>query len=208
MNRGMALLVKVPGCAGEPAGGGVRSEVAGASGLSGAGRLIEWEKRKPQTGNRQNRNPRRGAMKIGDFLKSEHQPVVICMPTDTLDTAAKAMHANGIGALPVCEVGIRMVGIISERDLVRIFATTDCNDLPNLHVRDVMTTLVMSCTPDDTMQAAEQLMRRHHFRHVPVVEGGRVVGMLSIRDTQALRLRESEDELNVLRDVVVAARGR
>jgi CBS domain-containing protein len=58
------------------------------------------------------------------------------------------------------------------------------------------------------MHIAEQLMRRNRFRHVPVVEAGRVVGMLSIRDTQALRLQESEDEINVLRDVVVAARHR
>jgi CBS domain-containing protein len=147
-------------------------------------------------------------MKIGEFLKSTRQRLVTCLPDDTLEAAAKAMHAHGIGALPVCEVGIRMVGIISERDLVRIYATTDCHELPNLRVREVMTTPVKSLTPDEDMHAAEQLMRRHHFRHVPVVEKGRVVGMLSIRDTQGLRLRESEEEIHVLRDVVVAARNR
>jgi CBS domain-containing protein len=147
-------------------------------------------------------------MKIGDFLKASRRHLVTCLPTDTLTAAAKAMHANGIGALPVCEVGIRMVGIVSERDLVRTFATTDCSELGNLHVRDVMTTRVKSCGPQDDMHDAEQLMRRHHFRHVPVAEDGRVVGMLSIRDTQGLRLQESEDEIHVLRDVVVAARHR
>ena len=147
-------------------------------------------------------------MKIGEFLKTARQRLVTCLPTDTLEAAAKAMHAHSIGAQPVCETGIRMVGIISERDLVRIFATTDWSDLPNLRVRDVMTTRVMSCAPDNTMHEAEQLMRRHNFRHVPVVEGGRVVGMLSIRDTQALRLRETEDEIHLLRDVAAAARYR
>ncbi len=147
-------------------------------------------------------------MKIGEFLESARQRLVTCMPTDTIEAAAKAMHANGIGALPVCEVGIRMVGIVSERDLVRTFATTAWNDLPALRVRDIMTTRVMSCTPDNTMHEAEQIMRRHHFRHVPVVDGKRVVGMLSIRDTQALRLRETEDEVHLLRDVVAAARYR
>ena len=145
-------------------------------------------------------------MKIGEFLKKARQRLVTCLPTDTLEAAAKAMHAHSIGALPVCETGIRMVGIISERDLVRIFATTEWSELPNLRVRDVMTTRVMSCAPDNTMHETEQLMRRHNFRHVPVVEGGRVVGMLSIRDTLALRLEESESEINVLRDAVVAAR--
>jgi len=147
-------------------------------------------------------------MKIGEFLKASHRHLVTCMPTDTLEAAAKAMHAHTIGALPVCEVGIRMVGIISERDLVRAFATTDWDELKNLRVRDFMTKRVMSCTPDDTMHAAEQLMRRHQFRHVPVVEAGRVVGMLSIRDTQGLRLQETEEEVHVLRDVVAATRSR
>jgi CBS domain-containing protein len=147
-------------------------------------------------------------MKIGEFLKKSRQRLVTCLPTDTLEAAAKAMHAHSIGALPVCETGIRMVGIISERDLVRIFATTEWSELPNLRVRDVMTTRVMSCAPDNTMHEAEQLMRRHNFRHVPVVEDGRVVGMLSIRDTQALRLRETEDEIHLLRDVAAAARYR
>ena len=101
-----------------------------------------------------------------------------------------------------------MVGIISERDLVRTFATTAFSELGNLRVNDVMTTHVKSCGSDDDMHAAEQLMRRHHFRHVPVVDGGRVVGMLSIRDTQSLRLQETEDEVHVLRDVVAAARNR
>ena len=147
-------------------------------------------------------------MKIGEFLKRTRQRLATCLPDDTLEAVAKAMHAHGVGALPVCETGIRMVGIISERDLVRIFATTEWNALPALRVRDVMTTRVKSCGPQDDMHTAEQLMRRHHFRHVPVVEAGRVVGMLSIRDTQSLRLQETEDEVHLLRDVVAATRNR
>jgi CBS domain-containing protein len=99
-----------------------------------------------------------------------------------------------------------MVGVISERDLVRAFARTDWSELQYLRARDVMTTRVVSCGPDDTMRAAQDLMRMNHCRHLPVVEGGLVRGMLSLRDTLALRLQESEDEMNVLRDAVVAAR--
>jgi CBS domain-containing protein len=158
--------------------------------------------------NKASQKPERDAMKIGEFLRSACQSLVTCLPDDTLDAAAKAMHARGIGAMPVCEIGIRMVGIVSERDLVRALATTDWNELRNLRVRNIMTTRVKTCSPDDDMHDAEQLMRRNHFRHVPVVEAGRVVGMLSIRDTQAMRLRESEEEINILRDVVVAVRHR
>ena len=147
-------------------------------------------------------------MKIGEFLKNAHRRLVTCLPDETLEGVAKLMYAHEIGAMPVCELGTHMVGIISERDLVRAFATTDWDELRNLHVRDIMTTRVMSCTPDETMHAAEQLMRRHQFRHVPVVEAGRVIGMLSIRDTQGLRLQETEEEVHLLRDVVAATRSR
>lgn len=147
-------------------------------------------------------------MKIAEFLARKRQRLITCRPGDTLEAVAKLMHTNGIGAVPVCEVGVRMVGIVSERDLVRTFATTGCGELGHLRAGDIMSTQVKSCGPDDDMHAADQLMRRHQFRHVPVVETGRVVGMLSIRDTQGLRLQESEDEIHVLRDVVVAARYR
>lgn len=146
-------------------------------------------------------------MKIGEFLKGAQQRLVTCAPDDTLDTAAKLLHANKIGAMPVCKAAIGMVGIISERDLVRSFATQP-GDLHGMQVRDVMTTRVISCGPDESMQSAQELMRKNRFRHLPVVEAGRVLGILSIRDTLALRLQESEFEINVLRDVVVAARHR
>lgn len=145
-------------------------------------------------------------MKIGEFLKHKHQRLVTCLPSETLEGVARLMHANGIGALPVCEIGSTMVGIVSERDLVRTFATNAYSELGYLRVRDIMSTRVKSCRPDDDMHDAEQLMRRNNFRHVPVIDAERVVGMLSIRDTQALRLQESEEEINVLRDAVVAAR--
>ncbi len=145
-------------------------------------------------------------MKIGEFLKHSRQQLVTCLPGDTLNAAAKLMYAHNIGAMPVCELGTRMVGIISERDLVRVFARTDWSELQYIRVRDVMTTRVVSCGPDESMRSAQELMKINHFRHIPIVKDGRVLGMLSLRDTLALRLQESEAEINVLRDAVVVAR--
>ena len=146
-------------------------------------------------------------MRTGDFLKRAQQQLVTCGPDDSLETAAKLLDTFGIGAMPVCEPDQRMVGIVSERDLVRSFANQGFHFL-NIRVRDAMTTRVVSCGPDESMQAAQYLMRKNHFRHLPVVADGRVLGMLSIRDTLAIRLEESEFEINVLRDVVAAARNR
>jgi CBS domain-containing protein len=146
------------------------------------------------------------AMKIGEFLTRSHQRLVMCLPDDTLNAVAKLMYEHNIGAMPVCEIGTRMVGIISERDLVRVFARTDWSELQYLRTRDVMMTRVVSCGPDDDMRSALDLMRVNHFRHLPIVKNERVLGMLSMRDILAVRLQESEAETNVLRDAVVAAR--
>lgn len=143
-------------------------------------------------------------MKIGEFLKRARQQLVTCLPDSSLAALARLMYSHGIGAMPVCEESNRMIGIVSERDLVRVFARTDWSELQYLRARDIMTTRVISCGPEDTMRAAQDLMRTNHFRHLPVVQDGRVQGMLSLRDTLALRLQESEDEMNLLRDVVAA----
>jgi CBS domain-containing protein len=146
------------------------------------------------------------AMKIAEFLVRSHQRLVTCLPDDLLHAVAKRMYTHEIGAMPVCELGTRMVGIISERDLVRAFARTDWSEMQYIRARDVMATRIVSCGPEDTMRNAQELMRINHIRHLPVVKDGEVQAMLSMRDTLALRLRESEDEMNVLRDVVAASR--
>jgi CBS domain-containing protein len=147
-------------------------------------------------------------MKIGEYLRLSRQRLITCIPDHALNDVAKLMYTHGIGALPVCELDNRMVGIVSERDLVRAFARRDLSELQYLRARDVMTTRVVVCEPDDTMQHAQEIMRTNQFRHLPVAREGHVQGMLSLRDTLATRLAEAEEEKNVLRDVVLAARGR
>ena len=144
-------------------------------------------------------------MKIGEFLAHSRQRLVTCLPNDPLNAVAKVMYTHNIGAMPVCELGTRMIGIISERDLVRALARTDLTELQYVRAHDVMTTRITSCGPDDTMRNAQQLMRENHIRHLPMVKDGQVLGMVSMRDTLALSLRESEEETSVLRDMVAAA---
>ena len=147
-------------------------------------------------------------MKVSEYLQASRQRLITCIPDHALNDVAKLLYTHGIGALPVCELNHRMVGIVSERDLVRAFARTDLGELQYLRARDLMTTRVLVCTPDDTMQHAQEVMRENKFRHLPVARNGQVIGMLSLRDTLASRLAETEEEKNVLRDVVLASRGR
>jgi CBS domain-containing protein len=146
-------------------------------------------------------------MKVRDYLKRMAQQLVTCGVDDTLATAAQMLASKRIGAMPVRGAGGALVGIISERDLVRAMAR-DPQSLASLRVKDLMTVRVITCSPDDTMTKACQLMNKHNFRHLPVIEDGRIVGVVSIRDGLGYRLQEAELEANVLRDNVIAARHR
>jgi len=147
-------------------------------------------------------------MQVRHILQGKGRDVVAITTTATIAEAARLLTDRRIGALVVRDGGGALTGIISERDLVRAFARNDVAELKYLRARDVMTTRVVVCSADDTMQHAQEIMRENRFRHLPVAENGHVKGMLSLRDTLATRLAETEEEKNVLRDVLIAARGR
>jgi len=101
-------------------------------------------------------------------------------PEATVFDAIKLMAEKNVGALLVME-GDRLVGVISERDYTRkvILLGKGSKTTP---VRDILTALVVSVTPTHTVEDCMQLMTRHHVRHLPVLEGGKVVGIVSIGD--------------------------
>jgi len=143
-------------------------------------------------------------MRVGDFLRASRQQLVTCTAEETAETVAVRLSSCDIGAMPVCGADGALVGVVSERDLVRAFAR-DSARLRERRVRDLMSREVVACAPEESMAAAQKLMHDHRIRHVPVVEGARVVGMVSIRDTIVARLGETRDEVDVRRDAVVAA---
>jgi CBS domain-containing protein len=106
-------------------------------------------------------------MIIAEFLKHSRQQLVTCRPEDALNAVAKLMYTHNIGAMPVCELGSHMVGIISERDLVRTFARTDLTELKYLRARDVITTRAISCGSDDTMLKAQEFIGDKSFSSSP-----------------------------------------
>lgn len=146
-------------------------------------------------------------MTVGKILEKLGQQLATCRPEDTVQTVATVLTTKGIGALPVCDERGAMVGIVSERDLVKAFARRG-NGNNSLRVRDIMTRDVISCSPVDTPAHAGALLQKHRFRHLPVVSDNNVVGILSIRDLLETRLEETELEVGVLKDSVIAARFR
>ena len=120
---------------------------------------------------------------------------------------SKRLSSLHIGAFPVCDAHGTLVGVISERDVMRGFAKEGAR-LADRHVHDLMTRDVVTCAHDQTMPEAEKLMHEHRIRHIPVMDGAKLIGMLSIRDVMAWRLQQSREEVNVLRDAMIAVRNR
>jgi len=144
-------------------------------------------------------------MNVRTFLQQNQAQLLSCRSEDTIQTVAGILSSNRIGAMPVCNVTGNLVGIISERDLVRGFAEKP-TILLNLLVKDLMTAKVITCDLEMEMGDAMAIMGQHSIRHLPVIEAGSPMGMLSIRDCFAVQLQERELEASVLRDNVIAAR--
>ncbi len=144
-------------------------------------------------------------MRVTDALQSNRQTLATCIPEELIVSFATRLNTLNIGAMPVTDAKGALVGIISERDVMRAFAR-DGARLVERRVRDLMAREVVTCSPETSMSEAERLMDKHRIRHLPVVDGAKVIGMLSIRDVMAWRLRDSRDEVSVLRETMIATR--
>ncbi len=118
---------------------------------------------------------------VAEILKSKRdQTVHTTTPTTSVQDAMKLMAEKGIGALVVVEHG-EVVGIVTERDYAHKVEADVRGGAPTL-VRDIMTGAVISVRPDQTSADCIALMGRNKLRHLPVMDGGALVGMISIRD--------------------------
>jgi len=131
--------------------------------------------------------------------------VISCRPEDSVKSAATLLATNKIGAMPVLDDNGALVGLLSERDVVRGLSMPNL-DIMRVHVADLMSRNPVTCDKEDSMEHAMKLMNRYRFRHMPVMDGDRLFGMLSIRDTLEDMLHEKELEANVMRDISIAAR--
>jgi CBS domain-containing protein len=142
-------------------------------------------------------------MKIADILDAKGRAVQTVLPWATIADVVERLRSAGIGALLVCDEHRVIRGIVSERDIVRGLGEHGAA-LLSMPVRDVMTKHVRTCTPDETVAHAMAQMTAGRYRHIPVVDGGALVGMISIGDLVKHRVREMELETGVLRDAVIS----
>ena len=130
--------------------------------------------------------------------------VATVRPDATIADAAKLLKERNIGALVVTSEDGRLAGILSERDLVRGLPEHGA-DLLALKVKDRMTAEVTTCTPDDRIDDIMKLMTDGRFRHLPVVEEGKLAGIVSIGDVVKSRLEELESETTTLREYIAGS---
>lgn len=142
-------------------------------------------------------------MLISDILHRKGHEVVTIPSHATVETAARALVDNRIGALVVRDRRGAVAGIMSERDIVRGLARHGAAAL-ELHVEDIMTREVVTCRPGDTVRDIMSLITIRRVRHVPVMDGDRLVGIVSIGDIVKSRLDEKEHEVAMLRDLTIA----
>ena len=120
-------------------------------------------------------------MQAQSILEAKGNAVITTRPETVVAEAIGLMVREKIGALLVCEANQVIVGIVTERDLTRRVVAKGL-DAKKTPITDIMTANPETLAPDDSAGDALELMQARHFRHLPVVEDGRCVGMVSIRD--------------------------
>ena len=143
-------------------------------------------------------------MTVKAILSTKGHAVVTIEPTASLADAVKTLGERRIGAVIVADAGARVIGMLSERDIVRTLAEHGANALART-VDQVMTRRVVTCSETDTVNAIMERMTNGKFRHVPVLEDGRLIGVISIGDVVKYRLGQMEAESNAMRDYIATA---
>ena len=141
-------------------------------------------------------------MKVASILKAKGESVATTLPDTTISTVVWELRSRGIGALVVSHDGTTFLGLISERDIVHGLAEHRAG-LLGMRASQVMTKSVVTCTPEDSVTSVMAQMTRHRVRQIPVVEGEKLRGIVSIGDVVKHRLDELELETNVLREAYI-----
>jgi CBS domain-containing protein len=141
-------------------------------------------------------------MTVSTILAAKGRDVVTIEPSASLAAAAKLLAEKRIGAVLILGADRLIVGILSERDIVRALAERGAGALDE-PVSRTMTRKVSTCTESETVSSIMERMTDGKFRHMPVVDQGRLVGMVSIGDVVKHRLRAMERDSAAMHDYIL-----
>jgi CBS domain-containing protein len=143
-------------------------------------------------------------MTVKEILSRKGTDVVTADPNATLSEAVKLLAARRIGAVVITGADRRIVGILSERDIVRTLAEKGPQALDS-PIAEVMTRKVITCSAAETVPEIMERMTEGKFRHVPVIEQGRLAGIISIGDVVKSRVQQMEQESAALQEYIRTA---
>ena len=143
-------------------------------------------------------------MHVATILNAKGRAVETVAATATLREVVSRLATHRIGAIVVLDEANTVAGIVSERDIVRVLASHGAVAL-NWPVADAMTRNVVTCRESETIDQLMSRMTTGRFRHIPVVEDGALVGIISIGDVVKHRVAEVEMEASAMRDYISAA---
>jgi CBS domain-containing protein len=143
-------------------------------------------------------------MRLGDLLNTKdmkYRVAVTVRPNETVSDTIKKLVEHDRGSLPVTNDKGELMGIITERDIVRKCFTGSV-DCARFKVQDVMSKKVVIGSPEDDLDYAISMMKRERIRHLPIVDGKKVLGMISMRDLLGVKLEETRTEARYLSDYI------
>lgn len=144
-------------------------------------------------------------MKIREILATKGRRVHRIEPSETILGAIEQMAKRDIGSLMVIDKSDEILGIVTERDCLREVAKgTDCR---KVQVSEITTREIAIAEPDDDLSHVLDTMAAKRCRHVPVIEAGKLSGMISVRDAINARLRETRGELKMMREYISGSQG-
>ena len=140
-------------------------------------------------------------MKIVSVLATKSSDVITVRPDQSLREAVDLLAEHNIGALIVVDEPGRPIGIISERDIVREAARTE--EVFVQTVSGVMTKNLITASPQDDLETVLQTMTAKRFRHLPIVDGERLIGVISIGDVVKAQLDKYQGEVDTLQTQII-----
>lgn len=142
------------------------------------------------------------ASDVRKVLASKGSAIISVKAEDSVQFAVELLHEKRIGAVLVLDKAGALEGILSERDIVRKLAGLR-EDLEQVPVSRLMTTHVVTCAPGDPLSEVLKVMTESRFRHLPVIESDRLVGIITIGDVVKQRLQDLESEALSIKQVIV-----
>ena len=142
-------------------------------------------------------------MLVDTILQTKGVLVHTLPESGTLGDAIALLNRHNIGAVVITDAGGTIVGILSERDIVRRLGTDPAGALA-LRIGDCMTRGVVTCTRQTPIAEVMERMTRHRIRHMPVAEAGELIGIVSIGDVVKLKIEEAEHEAEVLHEYIAS----